>query len=551
VTLAPRRTLPVAVLALIATHAAAQPPSAAAAAPGAGSAVLSPGAAALLIDGKVTAVELNRWAELLADSRPLSRATAARLATVSGARPLGPALVAALEKETDAMAAAEEMLAVGSLAPGTGDGALFAAADRFPGALDPMLARSISSRGKDAVALTPRLKGRRLANADWTRFFAWSTGNGRVAVDDAASAALETGDPIAWEAVLSIARVEKSPLAPGVLARGVASPSERVREETYWYLVFTAAAPPEPGSPLAVSLATTPDNDGREAPVASFARELLRRAFGEPPRPQTTRLAAMTEAERTRLPTRFAAIRLLTKEERKPFGEARFGDDAGLERVIEGKGAFDGSYDAVQTRTTIQRTADPPPDGLSREVLAAAGCGVVPRAVLEIRYDASGQRQTLGMVPPPGIIPGCLRAARVLLITSLVPGPRPPRPNQVESLSLVGPSFASCAAEAGSAVGPPGRVDGHRIVEPRKVHNVAPEYPASARAQHRDGVVILEAVISPTGAVCSVEVLRGAGADLDRAAIEAVAQWRYTPTLLDGVPVPVIMTVTVNFKLSY
>jgi protein TonB len=37
---------------------------------------------------------------------------------------------------------------------------------------------------------------------------------------------------------------------------------------------------------------------------------------------------------------------------------------------------------------------------------------------------------------------------------------------------------------------------------------------------------------------------------LDQAAIEAVRQWVHTPTLLNGVPVPVIMTVTVNFKLS-
>jgi protein TonB len=49
--------------------------------------------------------------------------------------------------------------------------------------------------------------------------------------------------------------------------------------------------------------------------------------------------------------------------------------------------------------------------------------------------------------------------------------------------------------------------------------------------------------------VTDVKVLRGLPA-LDQAAVEAVRQWVYTPTLLNGVPVPVIMTVTVNFKLS-
>jgi protein TonB len=49
--------------------------------------------------------------------------------------------------------------------------------------------------------------------------------------------------------------------------------------------------------------------------------------------------------------------------------------------------------------------------------------------------------------------------------------------------------------------------------------------------------------------VADVKVRRGLPS-LERAAIEAVRQWVYTPTLLNGVPVPVMMTVTVNFKLS-
>jgi protein TonB len=63
------------------------------------------------------------------------------------------------------------------------------------------------------------------------------------------------------------------------------------------------------------------------------------------------------------------------------------------------------------------------------------------------------------------------------------------------------------------------------------------------------GVVILECTISPQGKVVAVKTVRGVPM-LDEAAIQAVRQWEYTPTLLNGVPVPVIMTVTVNFKLS-
>jgi len=84
---------------------------------------------------------------------------------------------------------------------------------------------------------------------------------------------------------------------------------------------------------------------------------------------------------------------------------------------------------------------------------------------------------------------------------------------------------------------------------PRKIKDVAPRYPAIAQASRVEGVVILEAVISEDGSVQDVRVLRSK-ALLDDAAVEAVRQWRFTPTLLGGQPVPVVMTVTVSFNLK-
>jgi periplasmic protein TonB len=90
---------------------------------------------------------------------------------------------------------------------------------------------------------------------------------------------------------------------------------------------------------------------------------------------------------------------------------------------------------------------------------------------------------------------------------------------------------------------------GGQIKEPKKLKNVNPAYPDIAKQARVQGVVILECTISPQGRVTDVKVLRGIPL-LDSAAIEAVKQWVYSPTLLNGVPVPVIMTVTVNFRLS-
>jgi TonB family protein len=93
------------------------------------------------------------------------------------------------------------------------------------------------------------------------------------------------------------------------------------------------------------------------------------------------------------------------------------------------------------------------------------------------------------------------------------------------------------------------RTVGGRIKEPRKIKSVPPKYPDDAKRAGIAGVVILECTISPKGEVAAVKVLKGLPL-LSEAAVEAVRKWRYTPTLLDGVAVPVIMTVTVNFKLE-
>jgi TonB family protein len=89
---------------------------------------------------------------------------------------------------------------------------------------------------------------------------------------------------------------------------------------------------------------------------------------------------------------------------------------------------------------------------------------------------------------------------------------------------------------------------GNGMRPPKKIKDTPPEYPAIARESRVQGVVILEARIDERGMVSDVRPLRSIPL-LDQAAIESVRQWQYEPTLLNGVPVPVIMTVTVNFSL--
>jgi len=94
---------------------------------------------------------------------------------------------------------------------------------------------------------------------------------------------------------------------------------------------------------------------------------------------------------------------------------------------------------------------------------------------------------------------------------------------------------------------PPAVRVGGIVKEPLKLHNVAPVYPHSAVAAHIEGSVAVEFTITPQGRVAAVKVVKSHPL-FDQAAIDAVRQWIYTPTLLNGVPVPVLMTVTVNFS---
>jgi TonB family protein len=94
----------------------------------------------------------------------------------------------------------------------------------------------------------------------------------------------------------------------------------------------------------------------------------------------------------------------------------------------------------------------------------------------------------------------------------------------------------------------PLRVGGD-IAPPRKIVDAPVIYPAAAQEARIQGVVILEIVVGTDGSVTDARVLRSIP-QLDEAAIETVRKWRYEPVLLNGKPVPIILTVTVNFTLQ-
>lgn len=84
----------------------------------------------------------------------------------------------------------------------------------------------------------------------------------------------------------------------------------------------------------------------------------------------------------------------------------------------------------------------------------------------------------------------------------------------------------------------------HLVFEPR------PVYPPNAQKQGIEGIVILRAVIGTSGQILSLSPFNDVDPDLTQAAMSAVRQWRYQPTLLNGVPVEVVTTIEVTFQLG-
>lgn len=161
-------------------------------------------------------------------------------------------------------------------------------------------------------------------------------------------------------------------------------------------------------------------------------------------------------------------------------------------------------------RRAVSRLAAVNPDAAPVDVPA----GIEPESGIEpVAEPADGV---------PGSLPGTIDGAGVVAL----PEPPPPAPAPVAPMRITSD-----------------------LRPPAKIRDVLPVYPELAMRAHVGGVVILEATIDAHGKVVNVKVLRSV-ALLDQAAADAVRQWEFTPTRLNGVAVPVVMTVTVNFTLK-
>jgi protein TonB len=152
----------------------------------------------------------------------------------------------------------------------------------------------------------------------------------------------------------------------------------------------------------------------------------------------------------------------------------------------------------------------------------------IPKEVKIIKEDAEPDMASVGMTGgvPGGVAGGSMSGVLGGVIGGMGGAPPPPRPHQTGPLRV-----------------------GGNVQAARIVNRVQPVYPPLARQTRISGTVRLHAIIGKDGAIKELEVMNGHPL-LQQAALDAVRQWRYQPTLLNGEPVDVDTTIDVIFSLN-
>lgn len=147
---------------------------------------------------------------------------------------------------------------------------------------------------------------------------------------------------------------------------------------------------------------------------------------------------------------------------------------------------------------------------------------------------------------------GKMRAPKVKKAAQLNASEPPPvlssLSSEVNALpSMIGETLGNGTASASPP--PPAPVKGGQLQQPKLVSSAAAVYPPLARAQRVQGDVVIDTLIDANGKVAATNVISG-NPLLQKAAIDSLRLWKYQPALLNGVPIPIHINVTVTFHLN-
>jgi TonB family protein len=512
---------------------------------------LTAGRTAMLVDPK-NAADSNALGIAIADPDPAVRAVAARIAGLQNRNDLFGPLETALTGEQDPAAAREQVRAVLYLRGSAALPQARVAGSRLGAPVRSTIAEWIGRNQPEQFPAAIAELIRDLPDAATVPFaaiVAMTVRQTPAALDPVVTAFAAAASRAAWREFLNRLSADADADAR-VVAKGVASSNASVREATLWFLLSDAApAGVAENHQVQESLATARQDDTE---WAVFGRDLLSRRLGK----------------RGTVDGSGAIAR---------FGPNNRADALGLSSFPE---LTDAERSASQTLLPNQVGGPPPPKkrpanvgeipkrvgpmtrtlpsitpGLLGSLLAAVGC--TPTSDLEafggarVTYRPDGRPRAIAL-DTTTLRASCQPVVAVLSRLTVALPEEPVLEGESQWLFMPMDRDGITCADADVDVfrGDVEPVSAGKITVPRKIKDVRPVYPTAMQQARISGVVVLESVLTPTGCVARARVLRSVALGLDIAAMRAVSRWRFTPTLVDGVPVPVIMTVTVNFTLQ-
>jgi TonB family protein len=512
---------------------------------------VTPGTVALLVEPKGLA-DINALQIAISDTDPAVRGVAARVAGILNRRDLATPLLDVLAREGDANAAGEQVRALLFLKGLEVLPHAKAAVMRLGEPVGSTLAEWLARTQPETFASTLADLLRGVREPDGEPFVAIAamairqTPSARENISMAYAAAAPVH---AWRELLDHLGQYADAL---VLKSGLTASRGAVREATVWFVV---AAPSVTRTLASEALETgrTFAEGEPETEWALFGRELVARRSGQPPSTDGSEVIKRNGLTNLADAKNLAAVPELTAAERSAL------------RGILPDVPVTAPAPIKQPRNLPEPVRMGPPTrtfpvirpGLLGSLLAALGCTLQPNAsafgAARISYHPDGRPNAIS-IDTTTLKEPCAPFVRILAMLTVAPADQPVLDGEAQYMFLsMDKDVISCFDEAvpGPARDRGGeRVSGGRIKVPRKTRNLSPEYPSSMQQARVSGIVMIEATITATGCIANARILRTIQLPLDLAALKAVSGWHFQPTQLDGKPVPVIMTVTVNFTLQ-
>jgi TonB family protein len=511
-----------------------------------------------------------RLKEALSENAAPVRTVAARVIALGGMVSLVSELKDALGRETDVDAAGEEIRALCAIGGAVADPEALAAAKRFTPRLDGAYARIVGRlRGTEALLLYfSTLREMALSPSDRRAFFRHVVNrDGPDVLAAAGSLALSHRATKDWEAVLAVAAEREASVKEGVLVAALRGEDAVLRGEAAWYMAKTYRKHP-PQDSNEILKAVLEENRPEPDAELRFGAEILRRVLGKPAVQDEGWIACLDTNPHCHLDSDFIEsplIELLTESERLALlrrneahrpPEARSGlaDPARMSKTP-----------APRLTPARSSEADPAdlrlvsglPKGSTEDLISVGGCRSTSRTrwygVAEIEFGGLGLPRHVSVLGVPPKL-DCRETAETIFLMSAAPDDGSLRGGRGVYLALFEPDCLVCNEELAAPAEAAGRnsdvmrVRG-KVVAPQIENRVEPRYPEEARRQLQQGINIYEAIISSTGCVREIRLLKGTYPLLDLTGMEAIARWRYKPATLDGRPVSVFLTVTVTYAL--